>query len=284
MPLLVVNGAATSCTGCPGTRSRLLTSAPAGVTAGQQCMQTATIFDHLPVVNVVPFGACSFLSGNPCVPATAGLWTGGVLGAPLVGFSPVLTDAHVLPCAVGGTISITDPGQRDVEVTDIVEPEPDAEDDEPGLLGALWDDGGLLLDLGLVAIDELTVPSGEALAGIAARRAAGAAGAAARQAAKQTAKRATRQSGPSWATGRRRYWKKRAETAEPGEFSPANLERMRKGNAARHEELDVPMELHHKVPQRDGGSHDADNLQEVWPWEHDAIDPFRHYRGPRPDG
>ena len=27
-----------------------------------------------------------------------------------------------------------------------------------------------------------------------------------------------------------------------------------------------------------------ENLQEVWPWEHDAIDKFRHYTGPKPEG
>ena len=44
------------------------------------------------------------------------------------------------------------------------------------------------------------------------------------------------------------------------------------------------MELHHIMPQREGGTHDPDNLQEVWPWEHDAIDPYRYYNGPRPSG
>ncbi len=49
-------------------------------------------------------------------------------------------------------------------------------------------------------------------------------------------------------------------------------------------ELGVPKELHHKIPQREGGLHTPDNLQEVWPWEHTDIDPFRHYNGPRPGG
>ncbi len=28
--------------------------------------------------------------------------------------------------------------------------------------------------------------------------------------------------------------------------------------------------------------HSTETLQKVWPWEHDAIDPYRHYTGPRP--
>ena len=34
-------------------------------------------------------------------------------------------------------------------------------------------------------------------------------------------------------------------------------------------------ELHHKDPQRNQGSNDADNLDEVWPTEHADRDPFR---------
>ena len=56
------------------------------------------------------------------------------------------------------------------------------------------------------------------------------------------------------------------------------------GKPPLHDELGVPMELHHIMPQREGGTHDPDNLQEVWPWEHDAIDPYRYYNGPRPSG
>ncbi len=87
---------------------------------------------------------------------------------------------------------------------------------------------------------------------------------------------------PSWRTVQRRYWKNRADSAVDGEFSQANLDLMGRGRAPRHDELDVPMELHHIDPRRSGGSNAPDNLQEVWPWVHDDIDPFRHYGGPRP--
>jgi hypothetical protein len=91
-------------------------------------------------------------------------------------------------------------------------------------------------------------------------------------------------SDPSWSKARSDYWKARARNAKEGEFSPENLERMRQGKPPLHDELGVAKELHHTIPQRNGGSHAPSNLQEVWPWEHDAIDPFRHYNGPRPPG
>ena len=90
--------------------------------------------------------------------------------------------------------------------------------------------------------------------------------------------------GSSWSKARSDYWKDRGQTAAEGEFSPENLERMADGKPPLHDELGVPKELHHVVPQREGGSHDPSNLEEVWPWEHDAIDPYRHYRGPTPSG
>ena len=87
---------------------------------------------------------------------------------------------------------------------------------------------------------------------------------------------------PTWGTSQSRYWKNRGAGALDGEFSPANLERMRSGRAPLHDELGVPMELHHVDPQRLGGANTPANLMEVWPWEHAAIDPYRHYNGPRP--
>jgi RHS repeat-associated protein len=35
-------------------------------------------------------------------------------------------------------------------------------------------------------------------------------------------------------------------------------------------------ELHHIEPRRNGGSNESSNLKEVWPSEHEAIDPHRH--------
>jgi RHS repeat-associated protein len=87
---------------------------------------------------------------------------------------------------------------------------------------------------------------------------------------------------PSWSTVKRRYWQNRAQSALPGEFSKSNLERMRKGMPPLHEKYRVPMELHHKHGRRISDPHNINNLRESWPWEHDDIDPFRHYKGPQP--
>ncbi|CBL43863.1 Rhs family protein [gamma proteobacterium HdN1] len=86
-----------------------------------------------------------------------------------------------------------------------------------------------------------------------------------------------------WDKARKEYWKWRA-AHNNGEYSPEDLARMTQGKPPRHTEFDVSKELHHEVPQREGGSNSADNLKEVWPWEHDSIDPYRNYKGPRPDG
>ncbi|HWL34656.1 MAG TPA: RHS repeat-associated core domain-containing protein [Frankiaceae bacterium] len=90
---------------------------------------------------------------------------------------------------------------------------------------------------------------------------------------------------PAWSTVRGRHWKNRA--AEDGAidtFGPANIERMRKGKAPLHEEVPVSKELDHITPRRDGGGHDIENLRELWPWEHDYWDDYRHYTGDVPDG
>jgi RHS repeat-associated protein len=87
---------------------------------------------------------------------------------------------------------------------------------------------------------------------------------------------------PSWSTVQRRYWQNRAQNALPGEFSAANLKRMKNGLPPLHEEYGVPMELHHINGRDIPDPHNIYNLREVWPWEHDTIDPYRYYRGPQP--
>ena len=44
-------------------------------------------------------------------------------------------------------------------------------------------------------------------------------------------------------------------------------------------QVDVSMELHHvNIPQRVGGPsvHGTSNLSPLTPWQHEAVDPFRH--------
>jgi hypothetical protein len=74
----------------------------------------ANIMDHVPMVNILPFGACATLQG-PCVPATLAPW---VPGSPSVTLDdlPALDDISTLECLVGGTITVLDPGQTTVEI------------------------------------------------------------------------------------------------------------------------------------------------------------------------
>ena len=86
----------------------------------------ATIMDHKPMVNVLPFGMCKspanpmvaaataaalgVLTPMPCIPATAAPW---VPGSPtvVIGNMPALNNSSKLMCSYGGVISINSPGQ-----------------------------------------------------------------------------------------------------------------------------------------------------------------------------
>ena len=86
----------------------------------------ATIMDHAPLVNIMPFGMCSspanptvaaataaalgVLTPMPCIPATAAPW---IVGAPtvLIGGMPALDNNSKLMCNWGGVIQIVNPGQ-----------------------------------------------------------------------------------------------------------------------------------------------------------------------------
>jgi RHS repeat-associated protein len=81
---------------------------------------------------------------------------------------------------------------------------------------------------------------------------------------------------PVWRTVQNRYWKNEA-ASNPTAYTPDNLERMTRGRAPLHPTERVSKELHHIDPQRSGGPNTLENLLPVWPWEHAAIDPFRHY-------
>ena len=96
---------------------------------GQQ--PDANIMDHLPMVNIMPFGMCKSL-GNPtvaaatsaamgaltpmpCIPNTPGPW---VPGAPTVvlGNALALDNLSKLMCVWGGLIQIVAPGELTVNV------------------------------------------------------------------------------------------------------------------------------------------------------------------------
>jgi hypothetical protein len=99
------------------------------VTAGGP--PAATIMDHAPMVNILPFGMCSSIANPtvaaataaalgaltpmPCIPVTPAPW---IVGAPtvLIGNFPALDNQSKLMCAWAGVIQITSPGEFTVMV------------------------------------------------------------------------------------------------------------------------------------------------------------------------
>ncbi len=85
----------------------------------------ATIMDHVPMANILPFGMCmspanptvaaataaalGVLTPMPCIPVTSAPW---VPGAPtvLIGGNPALNNTSQCMCNWGGVITITNPG------------------------------------------------------------------------------------------------------------------------------------------------------------------------------
>jgi hypothetical protein len=107
MPLQVVNTAKLVCTF--GSVPSLLTVLPVHRELCENQF-AANITDHVPVVNILPFGTCSALLG-PCVPATATPWVPGALTVLLDG-QPALDNISKCVCTVGGIVSVLDPGQK----------------------------------------------------------------------------------------------------------------------------------------------------------------------------
>lgn len=86
----------------------------------------ANIMDHLPIVNIPPFGMCmsmanpevasataaalGVLTPMPCIPVTAAPW---VPGSPtvMIGKMPALDSMSKCMCTWGGVISVTTPAQ-----------------------------------------------------------------------------------------------------------------------------------------------------------------------------
>ena len=91
----------------------------------------ATIMDHIPIVNIPPFGMCTsianptvaaataaalgVLTPMPCLPVVPAPW---VPGAPtvLIGSMPALDNNAKAMCAWAGVIQVTMPGQFTVMV------------------------------------------------------------------------------------------------------------------------------------------------------------------------
>jgi len=128
MPMQVCMGAMMQCTF--GMAPSSLVVLPTNRVMTQQ-VPDANIMDHIPLVNIMPFGACmsianpvvaaataaalGVLTPMPCIPATPAPW---VIGAPnvLLGNFPTLDNVSQLMCIWGGVITFTTPGEFTVEV------------------------------------------------------------------------------------------------------------------------------------------------------------------------
>ncbi len=123
MPLHTVNGAQLACSFGTSPSSLMVLPSNQISTSGQP---GATIMDHVPMVNIMPFGLCTSLANpqvaaatsaalgvltpQPCIPATASPWTPGAATVQVAG-QPALDNISTCTCNWAGIITITDPGQ-----------------------------------------------------------------------------------------------------------------------------------------------------------------------------
>jgi hypothetical protein len=128
MPLQVCMGAMMQCSF--GMAPSSLVVLPTNRVMTNQ-VPDANIMDHIPMVNIMPFGMCmspsnpvvaaataaalGVLTPMPCIPATPAPW---VAGAPtvLLGNFPSLDNVSQLMCIWGGVITFTDAGEATVEI------------------------------------------------------------------------------------------------------------------------------------------------------------------------
>jgi hypothetical protein len=121
VPKLVVNGAKLGCS--QGTAPSILTVLPA-IDADADEQPAGTVVDHVPMVNVAPFGMCKTTANpqvaaaqgapQPCVPVLPAPWSPGA-SVVTVQDLKALSDDSRCDCAWTGSIEVTDPG-TDVEV------------------------------------------------------------------------------------------------------------------------------------------------------------------------
>ncbi|MGB7762720.1 MAG: DUF4280 domain-containing protein [Bryobacteraceae bacterium] len=91
----------------------------------------ANIMDHIPMVNIMPFGMCmspsnpevaaataaalGVLTPMPCIPVTPSPWTPGAATV-MLGNQPTLDNISMLTCTWGGMIEFVTPGEFTVMV------------------------------------------------------------------------------------------------------------------------------------------------------------------------
>ena len=128
MSMHVVNGAELICNF--GTAPATLVVLPINmVMCGDQ--PAANIMDHIPMMNIMPFGMCQSLSNPavaaataagmgaltpmPCIPNTPAPWIPGSQTA-MFAHHPALNDTCKCMCMWAGIIQITNPGQTTTNI------------------------------------------------------------------------------------------------------------------------------------------------------------------------
>jgi hypothetical protein len=128
MPIQVVNTAQLACSF--GAAPSTLTVLPVNrVNCGNQ--PAANIMDHVPMVNIMPFGLCSaptnpvvisataakagVFTPAPCTPATPSPWVPGAVTANIAN-QPALDNVSKCTCTWLGIISVVSPGQTQTNV------------------------------------------------------------------------------------------------------------------------------------------------------------------------
>jgi hypothetical protein len=128
MALQVVMGAQLQCS-CGAAPSAMVVLPSNRTMAGG--VPAATIMDHVPLMNIMPFGMCQspanptvaaataaalgVLTPMPCIPATAAPWVPGAPTA-LIGGMPALDNNCKLMCNWAGVIQVISPGETTVMI------------------------------------------------------------------------------------------------------------------------------------------------------------------------
>lgn len=123
MPQHICNGAMLKCSFGMAPSSLIVLPVNRTLTSNQPA---ANIMDHVPMVNIMPFGACmtptnpavaaataaalGVLTPMPCIPVTTTPWITGTPNV-LLGNMPALDNTHTLLCMWGGIIQVLVPGQ-----------------------------------------------------------------------------------------------------------------------------------------------------------------------------
>ncbi len=128
MPLQVCMGAMMQCT-FGAAPSSLVVLPTNKVLTGE--VPDANIMDHVPMMNIMPFGMCmspanpvvaaataaalGVLTPMPCIPNTPAPWVPGAATV-LLGNFPTLDNVSQLMCIWGGVITFSDAGEETVMV------------------------------------------------------------------------------------------------------------------------------------------------------------------------